>query len=84
MVLPISDLVKARVVRGNSYHQRRIQDAMRFLTTKTSFTKQCSANREIQKSLKHLNPAYRHGIEYRFKNGVVHNQWRFNTVCIGV
>jgi hypothetical protein len=71
MVLPISDLVKARVVRGNSYHQRRIKDALRFLTSATAtLTEQCSAHREIQRSLKKLLRSYRHGIEYRFNNGV--------------
>jgi hypothetical protein len=55
---------------------------MWFLASNPSFTEKCSAHREIQRSLKHLHPTYRHGIEYRFNNAVVHNQWRFNTVCI--
>lgn len=83
MVLPISDLVKARVVRGNSYHQRRIKDALRFLTSATAtLTEQYSAHREIQRSLKKLLRSYRHGIEYRFNNEVLDNQWRFTTVRI--
>jgi hypothetical protein len=93
LALPISDLVKVRV---NSYHQRRIQDASRFLTSATTtFTEQCSAHREWQthgnqwqparggqRSLKKLHRSYRHGIEYRFNNEVLDNQWRFTTVRI--
>jgi hypothetical protein len=37
---------------GNGYYQRRIRDAMGYLSPNPSFTDQCNAHREIQRSFR--------------------------------
>ncbi|XP_046445161.1 uncharacterized protein LOC124194820 [Daphnia pulex] len=68
----MQDIAKAQSVTGSGYHQSKIQ-----LMQPISFVEECNAHREIQRSMKILDPQYRTGFNYTFNNAVVHNSWAF-------
>jgi hypothetical protein len=55
----------------------KIQHFRALLLQPLSFVEQCNAHREIQRSMKILDPQYRPGFYYIFNNAVVHNSWAF-------
>jgi hypothetical protein len=73
----MQDIAKAQSVTGSGYHQSKIQHFRALLMQPISFVEECNAHREIQRSMKILDPQYRTGFNYTFNNAVVHNSWAF-------
>ncbi len=74
----MQDIAKAQSVTGSGFHQwSNIQHFRALLMQSISFVEECNAHREIQKSMRYLDPQYRPGFMYHFNNAVVHNSWAF-------
>jgi hypothetical protein len=81
MVIPVIELNVAMAVVGQCYHSDRIRFHLAYWPYITGFVHECMLHREVQRSIKFVDPTFRTGFEYRINNEVSHNFIPFLMVC---
>ncbi len=72
MVIPVVELNAAMAVVGHCYHSDRIRVHLAWPYI-NGLVHECMFNREVQRSMKCIDPTFRTGFEYKINNEVSHN-----------